>query len=331
MALMPSLPRVDLPGVDLRTTQWVGGFAVKSEGPYTTREQAWIAAQKQAILHSEPTVAWALARALRESGLAQGRLAVDDLRIAGLLESIGMTRVTCVPGDKIFQRIRMVKSEPELALQRVGGRNNAVAAMNTIRSIERGMTFREIERRFKTECAALGSDAQSFIAGASLALLPDRVTVPGKPFLIDAVSHFEQYHGDFGRSVCIGEPTRDVLARERAHRIGRDAVFEIVRPGVKFSELRRVAKAAQVKAGMPEETAIVVAHCVGLSHNDDPSNYRVPFTAPYDHVLEENMVLTVDLASVEIGWGAALHEDLFRVTKTGFEWLGPLGDPLVVV
>jgi Xaa-Pro aminopeptidase len=308
-----------------------GGFAIKAEGPFTEHEQRWATAQKVTAARSAPTPAWALAKALKESGLSKGTLAVDDMRIAYLLEEIGMTGVKCVPGYKIFQKIRMVKSEEEIALQRIGGYNNAIAAMNTIYSIEKGMTFAEIDRRFRTEASALGSDTQSFIAGVSLALFPDGITVPGKPFLVDAVSHYNQYHGDFGRTVVIGEPSKETLAREKAHKLGRDAVFDIVKPGVKFSELRRVAKETQVKAGLPEQVVIVSPHSVGLQHDDNPSRMDTPFGGPYDHVLEENMVLTIDLANVEIGWGAGHHEDLFRVTKTGFEYMAPPGDPLVIV
>ena len=108
-------------------------------------------------------------------------------------------------------------------------------------------------------------------------------------------------------------------------------VFDIVKPGVKFSELRRIAKEAQVKAGLPEQVVIVSPHSVGLQHDDNPSRMDIPFGGPYDHALEENMVLTIDLANVEIGWGAGHHEDLFRVTKTGFEYMAPPGDPLVII
>ena len=108
-------------------------------------------------------------------------------------------------------------------------------------------------------------------------------------------------------------------------------MFDIVKPGVKFSELRRVAKETQVKAGLPEQVVIVSPHSVGLQHDDNPSRMDVPFGGPYDHVLEENIVLTIDLANVEIGWGAGHHEDLFRVTKTGLEYMAPPGDPLVIV
>ena len=112
---------------------WRGnGFAIKNDGPFTEREQRWATAQMVSAARSAPTPAWGLAKALKESGLTKGTLAVDDMRIAYILEEIGMTGVKCVPGYKIFQKIRMVKSEEEIALQRVGGHNNAVAAMNAI-------------------------------------------------------------------------------------------------------------------------------------------------------------------------------------------------------
>jgi Xaa-Pro aminopeptidase len=155
--------------------------------------------------------------------------------------------------------------------------------------------------------------------------------VPGKPFLIDAVSHFKEYHGDFSRTVCIGEPPKDVIARAKANRAGRDAVFEAIKPGVKFSELHRIGIDAQVKSGMPKEILIVNPHTLGLEHGDNPTRMDPPYGAPIDHVLEENMVLTVDLPYIEVGWGAGHNEDLIRVTKTGFEFFNTLSDPLEVV
>ncbi len=306
-------------------------FPTRTDVTFTKREEVWIAAQKKVVAQSAPGPAWALVKALKESGLTKGTLAVDDMRIAYLLDEIGFTGVKCVPGDKIFQKIRMVKSDAEIALMRVAGRNNAVASMNTIKAIEKGMTFDEIDRRFRTECAALGSDVSSFIAGVSSALLPDGVVVPGKPFLIDAVSHFRQYHGDFGRAIVVGEPSKETMDREKAHKLGRDAVFAAIKPSMKFSDLNRIARETQVKAGLPDRVVITATHSVGLQHDDNPSRLDVPYSVPIDHVLEENMCLTVDLANVEIGWGASHHEDMFRVTKTGFENLGPPGDPLVIV
>ena len=308
-----------------------GGYAVRPGVPLTPREQRWVAATKKYNPNASASPAWAIVKALKQSGLTKGRLAVDDMRIAYMLTQIGFDSVTLVPGENIFREIRMVKSEPELALMRIAGQNNATAALNTIRAIEKGMTFEEVERRFRVECAALGSEMTSFLAGVTIGLFPDGEAVEGKPFLIDAVSHFKEYHGDFSRTVCIGEPRKDVIARAAANKLGRDAVFEAIKPGLKFSDLVRIAKETQVKAGMPEEILICNPHTLGLEHGDNPTRTEGVYGAPIDHVLEENMVMTMDLPYIEVGWGAGHNEDLICITKTGFEPFNKISDPLEVV
>ncbi len=309
----------------------VGGYAVRQGVPLTAREQRWVDAQRKYNTNAAGTPTWGLVRALRQSGLEKARIGVDDMRIKLMLDEVGFTGVTCVPAASIFRKIRMVKSEPELALMRVAGRNNATAAMNTIKAIVPGMRFDQVERLFQAECAALGSEMTSFLAGVTIGLFPDGQAVRGKPFLIDAVSHFRQYHGDFSRTVCLGEPPRDVLARAQANKNGRDAVFAAVKAGVKFSELRRIAREAEVKSGMPNDIIIVNPHSLGLEHGDNPARMDGPYTPLIDTVLEENMVITIDLPYIEVGWGAGHHEDMIRVTRNGYEPMHPEGDPLVVV
>jgi len=307
------------------------GYTIKQGVPLTPREQRWADTIATYNANSAASPAWGIVKALKASGLTKGRLAIDDMRIAYMLQQIGFDSVTLVPGENIFKQIRMVKSEPELALMRVAGQNNATAALNTIRAIEKGMTFEEVERRFRVECALLGSEMTSFLAGVTIGLFPDGEAVEGKAFLIDAVSHFKQYHGDFSRTVCIGEPPKDVVARAKANKAGRDAVFEMIKAGVKFSDLVKVAKTAQVKAGMPEEILIANPHTLGLEHGDNPTHTDGVYGAPIDHVLEENMVMTMDLPYIEVGWGAGHNEDLIRITKTGFEPFNKISDPLEVV
>ena len=309
----------------------VAGYAVRADAPLTAREQRWVQAQRTYNPNAAGTPAWGLVRALRQSGLEKGRIGVDDMRLKLMLDEIGFTSVTCVPAASIFRQIRMVKSEPELALMRVAGRNNATASMNTIKAIRPGMRFDEVERLFQAECAVLGSEMTSFLAGVTIGLFPDGQAVSGKPFLIDSVSHFRQYHGDFSRTVCLGEPPKDVLSRAQANRNGRDAVFAAVKAGVRFSELRRIAREAEVKSGMPNEIIIVNPHSLGLEHGDNPARMDGPYSPLIDTVLEENMVITVDLPYIEVGWGAGHHEDMIRVTRNGYEPMHPEGDPLVIV
>jgi Xaa-Pro aminopeptidase len=306
-------------------------YPVRAGVPLTERERRWVAAQAEANARPAPGAAWAIMRALKNSGLAAGRIAVDDMRVKYLLEQIGVEGITIVPGEDVFKLIRMVKTPTEIELMRVAGRSNEAAAMATMRRVEPGMSFRDVENVFRDECARRGSTMLNLVVGMPGGDFADGVAAKGKPYIVDAVSHFAHYNGDFARTLVLGEPTKEILARAKANKIGRETVFELVRPGVKFSTLRQAAVDAMVKAGIPDYAVFVTPHSVGLQHTDHPFRLEGIDPAPIDHVLEENMVMTIDLPYVEVGWGCGHNEDLFRVTKTGYEPLNPESDPLVVV
>ena len=134
------------------------GQGIKEGGPFTARELAWKHAQETYLPDSAPTPAWALQRALKRSGLLKGRIAVDDMRIAWLLQSIGVDTVTILPGDNVFRRIRVVKTPDELALMRVAQEITQHSAEAMVRALEPGMTFEQARTRFFAESAARGAE-----------------------------------------------------------------------------------------------------------------------------------------------------------------------------
>jgi hypothetical protein len=115
---------------------------------------------------------------------------------------------------------------------------------------EVGMRFEDIERGFMTGCAARGNTTSFIIAGVFVGRLPHGEIVPGEALLVDAVSHFRQYHGDFGRTVAAGDPTREVLRRAKAEKLGRNSIFEKPEPGITYSQIRKFGYEAMVRAGM---------------------------------------------------------------------------------
>ena len=119
--------------------------------------------------------------------------------------------------------------------------------------------------------------------------------------------------------------------RRRANQLAREAVFDAIRPGVKYSTLRRIGLDTMIKAGMPEHAVFVTPHSVGLQHDDNPMRMANFGVDAFDHVLEENMTLTVDLPYLEVGWGSGHNEDLFRVTKSGYEPYNTERDPFVIL
>ena len=42
--------------------------------------------------------------------------------------------------------------------------------------------------------------------------------VEGQAMMVDAVSQINYYHGDFGRTWCVGEPSRELQERIRRYR-----------------------------------------------------------------------------------------------------------------
>jgi Xaa-Pro dipeptidase len=307
-------------------------YHVRDDVELTEREKAWAAVQDKYADGLAAGASWALARALKAQGITSGKVAVDDMRIAGFLAQTDLRdSVECVPGYGVFQYIRMVKTPQELAYQRVGGRSNGDACLATIRQIEAGMTHDDIENIFLFECAQRGNRMDSFLAGMPGGGFPDGVMVKGKPFLMDCVSSFKGYMGDTARTFIIGEPDAETKKRRKANQTAREVVFDAIKPGVKYSELRRIGFDTMVKNGMPEHAVFVTPHSVGLQHDDNPSRLPQFGIDGFDHVLEENMVLTVDLPYLEVGWGSGHNEDLFRVTATGYEPLNTEKDPFIIL
>ena len=304
--------------------------SVREPDALTAREQGWLQSGRD---HSpSPTAEWALARAMRESGITRGRVAVDDMRIARLLQRIGAAdNIEFVDADNLFRRIRYIKSPVEIEYMRIAGRGNSAAAMATAAGLEVGMTLPEIEQRFMAEAAARGNELTFFIAGTSVGSFRSGSIVEGEPFLLDAVSHYQQYHGDFGRTVVVGEPGVEVKRRALAQGAAREACLAALRPGVKYSEIVRVGREAFRKAGGPVETFFVAPHSVGLQHTDQPYRDDSPFRTGDDLTLRAGMVITVDLPYLDMGFGAGHNEDLLLITDDGFEPLHDAPGTLVIV
>ena len=307
-------------------------FAVDPAGVMSPREARWRSAQEEARPDSAPSIEWALARALRQSGLAHGRIAVDDMRVVWLLSRIGFDTVTCVPGDSIFREIRLVKQAHEIALIRQAQEASRNAAIAASRSLAPGMTYTEARAAFGMEAARHGAEIGFLLLGMTQGMLPDEVVREGRSYMIDCGARYQHYMGDFARTVSIGDPTATLTARHKAQQVGRAAALEAIRPGMMFSQINAIAREAMVKAGMPGDViAACHLHSVGLQHDDQPTRSDVPYPVMLDIPLEAGMCVTLDLPFIEIGWGAGHNEDLLLITDNGFDYMNAPDDPLLVV
>ncbi len=272
---------------------------------------------------------YALAKALKECGLDKAKVAVDDWRIAAVLDKVGMDQVQCVEGDNVFRRIRLIKSDVELSHMRAAAKANQEATEAMFAQIGKGATRADIDRIFMMEAAKRGAKA-TWIAAGGVGGLPDGEVVEGRPLLMDAVSQINLYHGDFGRTFVLGEPTKKLDQRARLMRVAWDEAFAALKPGRKYSDIRAVAKDAMEKTGLPQFGVGASPHSVGLQHTDEPFTEGLPFQKRDDLILQEGMTLTVDFPYMEPGWGACYLEDLVVITNDGAEALGRMDGPLYV-
>lgn len=296
------------------------------------RERKWQSFSQLVASRAAATPEWGLVRALELAGLSRGRIAVDDLRIAGILGALGRNGPTCVPGDNTFRKIRMIKSEVELQHMRSIARINQDACMAMLRQVRRGTTKDQIDQTFMVEAARRGAKAM-WIATGTIGGLTRGEVVEGEPMMVDAVCQRNFYHGDFGRTVVLGEPSKALQACMTSLRVGSETVLSQARPGMKYSQLRQIVGDAMRKAYTGDMPIRFMAgpHSVGLQHTDQPYRDGVPFVVADDLALEENMTLTVDLPTWLLGWGTIHCEDLLVVRKNGLEPLATADGPLVVI
>ncbi len=295
------------------------GWPARAGAPLTPLEQRWrdITAHHGASL--SPDARWALARAVKAGGLEKSHVIVDDARVYGWLAACGLTRTKCLYAPEFFNEIRMVKTAAELDILRAAARINEQALLAATAAMHEGATWAELENVYMMAIAREGGRGVYLMCG--LGELPAGRVRRGEPVMFDALGTYRHYHGDFGRCAVVGEPSAEHRLRHAALCRGWDVALEILKPGIRYSEIAAQVAAAVRAAGIPDFREPVV-HGLGLEHTDDPKPECVtPQTKP-DQVLAEDMVINVDMPAIEIGWGALHMEDTVRITAVGCERLG---------
>ena len=149
--------------------------------------------------------------------------------------------------------------------------------------------------------------------------------------MVDCVSSFQGYHGDFGRTICAGEPTKEMQSIIDALSHVWDRMMPSLKAGTKYSEL--YALSAKLFAETKVDAGFAInPHSVGLNHTDEPSKSDFGFWEKDDIELVENMVLSVDMPVLDNGLGGSAHlEDLVLIGKDGPELLNTSDDRLIIV
>ncbi len=272
----------------------------------------------------------ALVSAAKDLGLNGMRVAVDQKRTADLLEAAELP-VVYRDGHRLLQAIRLQKTDTELELARFAANQNALAGREMARAVRDGASFAEMRQTYAMACATRGLTPTFLVIDGVVPETAPGTVQEGRSFLIDCVSEHQGYHGDYGRTICVGEPTAQMKKATDALSNVWDELLPQLKPGLRYSQIQTLASEAFKKN--PSDAALLCnPHSVGLRHTDEPGREGVAHWLKDDLELVENMVLSVDLPMIESGLGGTAHlEDLVLITKDGAELLNDGGDHVIIV
>lgn len=308
------------------------GFRNLGLEPLTPVEAGRARALETALAKIPPSAdeAWALRKAFRDLGLEKARVAVDDDQLVGEISQLA-PEARVVRGDNLMFRIRQVKTPQVIALQKLAAQANAEAARAAVLTTARpGATYHDLRGAFVREVGQRGGNPVGMVINMVSSPLFDAEFKRGDVFFIDNVSEYQMCHGDFGRTICLGEPRRSMKRATEAAQLGWTSIRERLRPGLRFSEIRAIGREALRRDGYDFDIGFT-PHNVGLTHTEEPNRPDLPFHLA-DTVLEPGMVLSVDCPVIDTGMGGTAHlEDLVVITADGHQAINDLAHPVIVV
>jgi len=270
----------------------------------------------------------ALAHTLKNLGITNGRVGYDHVQVARTL-SRAMPSVTAVAADDTPRRIRLVRTPAEIRMMRLASEANIAAAHATIAKARELGSTRAFRQAFFAEAALRGNLGVFMVVNASSSEAYDEPLRDGQAFLIDCVSQLRNFHGDYGRTVFVGEPTKRMRHCTSAMSDTWNELQSLIRPGLRFSEVRELGSSILKKFSVDVPVAFS-PHSVGLAHTDQPRLDSKGERA--DIVIEENMILSIDCPLFETGEGGTAHlEDLILVTPRGGVPIHDVGTPTYIV
>lgn len=273
---------------------------------------------------------WALARALRELGLERARLGIDDARLAEAMRLRGIDAGTRA-AENTLRRIRMAKSPAEIRLMRLAAQQNVAAGMAAVRRTRELGSTRSLRAAFYAEAAQRGNRGVFMVVDGASTEVIDEPLRDGMAFSIDCVSECRHYHGDFARTVFVGEPSAYMRRATTAIAVAWREIQQQLRAGMRFADVTRIGRDCIRKQGLDLAVSFR-PHSVGLFHTDHPQPSLLEPRLPEELVLEENMILSVDCPVLEAGIGGTAHlEDLMLIGAQGAEPIHEVPPGVIVV
>ncbi len=304
------------------------------ESAPTTEETRFMAVFDQTKLMGR-SPAEALARLLRDKGLASAAIALDHEGMAQEMKSFlrdALPQAKFFDGSDLFRLIRMVKSKDEIGGLRKACELNDAAVSAMFRAAAVGCSEIDLSAEFHKQVASQrGSVGWQHLGSGrrSEGIFPPsaKKLEAGDLLRTDVGIYLNSLHSDVCATGVLGEPTTRQKKLFDAGTQGLAACLDRCRPGSRPSELVDALNRATKQAGVDEHKDFV-GHTIGIEAREFPFEFTAPkkLSSPFlpettDVPLEQNMVINVEIALVELGFGGIQIEHTLLITNNGFEFL----------
>ena len=221
--------------------------------------------------------------------------------------------LTLVESESLVDRLRATKYDEELELIERAVELADLAFDRVSRTVQPGMTEREVAWRLEKAMRENGAEKVSFdiiVASGPNGALPhhtagDRPIGETEPVVIDMGAVYEGYCSDLTRTIVLGEPDETFRRVYNTVLCAQESAEEKIRPGMTGQEADALARDVISEAGYGDKFGHSLGHGVGLSVHE------LPTAGPNStNVLEEGMVLTVEPGIYVPGWGGVRIEDM---------------------
>ncbi len=286
----------------------------------------------------EPDIYGALTRALADS-MPGGKVRVgfDDLRVGAEVRRRLGDRIEVVDALHHFRKIRMVKTEGELALLRKAAAINDVAVLEAAAAATAGRPLSAMVDAYRLAMVRqggtfLGQRGMMFGAGPDGGFVLDnrwaeaKILADGDVVVFDCCGKYELYHCDTARTGIVGRPSARLSELHAVVREALAAAEARLRPGVNTEELKAIAADILSRNGLNLGLTTLAWHNVGL----DVVEYAHPSERSKGWIVEPSMVMNFELFHRDPDIGGVHLEDSVNVTAGGLEYLSALPREVLV-
>lgn len=277
--------------------------------------------------HATPTDA--LHAILKDRGLLEAKIGLEKENLpADTISTLinGLPKAVIKDCTNLIRLIRMVKSKDDLASLTRGAEISERAAMESFALLKPGSLATELVHNFRTRVAEQGGDFEHFIysiCGLGIAAEPEHRFTDEDVFFVDFGCYYNHQFSDTGTTVAICEPPKALLERHQVLRAAMGAAVDVIKPGVKASEVHGAMSQTLHDNGITN--SFPHGHSYGLEVREYPiivadNGLRICddcVDIPSDIVLEAGMVFNLESCLFYLSNGAIHTEQAVVVTENG--------------